>query len=243
MTSRLKLLLLLLPSILPVSAWAQWVGQGTTISATVDDQREVRICSDGAGGAIMTWEDYRAGSFQADVYAQRVSALGVPMWTANGVVICTATNQQYQPRIVSDGAGGAIITWMDFRSGTSYDVFAQRINASGVVQWAANGVVVSNAAVDQVWPNMAADGAGGALITWYDNRGATANDIYVQRINSAGASLWTANGLLLQYDGPGASGRPVGTIGSAADALTVTGHLVVGTSRDAAVLYATETPR
>jgi hypothetical protein len=53
----------------------------------------------------------------------------------------------------------------------------------------------------------------------------------------------TTDGRLMQYDGPGATGRPVGTTGTAADALAVSGHLVVGTSRDAAVLYATETTR
>jgi hypothetical protein len=57
----------------------------------------------------------------------------------------------------------------DRRSTTNYDVYAQRINSAGVVQWAANGIVVSNATADQVWPMIAADGSGGAVIAWYDN--------------------------------------------------------------------------
>ena len=44
--------------------------------------------------------------------------------------ICTAASYQYGSTIVSDGAGGAIITWFDSRSGTNYDIYAQRIDRS-----------------------------------------------------------------------------------------------------------------
>jgi FlgD Ig-like domain len=191
--------LLLALTTLSTPALAQWQLSGTPISATVDDQRVITICSDGAGGAILTWEDYRPGNFNSEVYAQRINSSGVPQWAANGVVICTNADEQYQPRIVSDNAGGAIITWMDHRSTTTYDVYAQRINSAGVVQWAANGIVVSNATLDQVWPMIAPDGSGGAVITWYDNRNnaVSQQDVYVQRINSAGTALWTANGVAL----------------------------------------------
>src|SRR6185436_2902719 len=51
--------------------------------------------------------------------------------------ISTGPATQYSPAIVSDGAGGAIITWYDFRSG-AYDIYAQRVSSSGVVQWTAD---------------------------------------------------------------------------------------------------------
>ena len=47
-------------------------------------------------------------------------------WTADGVAISTAANTQNSPQITSDSAGGAIITWHDFRSGNA-DIYAQRI--------------------------------------------------------------------------------------------------------------------
>jgi hypothetical protein len=56
-----------------------------------------------------------------------VDASGTPQWTANGVALCTAANNQYTPTIVSDGAGGAIVTWPDLRSGTYLDIYAQRV--------------------------------------------------------------------------------------------------------------------
>ena len=57
----------------------------------------------------------------------------------NGVAICTALNDQDNPVIVSDGAGGAIITWDDYRSTTGdtslgSDIYAQWVNSSGIAK-------------------------------------------------------------------------------------------------------------
>ena len=72
-------------------------------------------------------------------------------WSSNPAVntaICIATGDQSSPTIVADGAGGSIITWYDLRSGSS-DIYAQRINAAGVVQWTANGVAICTATGEQ----------------------------------------------------------------------------------------------
>jgi len=54
---------------------------------------------------------------------------------------------------VSDGAGGAIITWTDHRLGASSDIYAQRVDAAGVRKWIvsgdSNGVAITMAANDQ----------------------------------------------------------------------------------------------
>ena len=63
---------------------------------------------------------------------------------------------QEHPAIVGDGIGGAIITW-----DVGGNVFAQRINATGAVQWTANGVAICVAANLQVAPTIVSDGAGG----------------------------------------------------------------------------------
>ncbi|MDI6807711.1 MAG: T9SS type A sorting domain-containing protein [Candidatus Eisenbacteria bacterium] len=34
---------------------------------------------------------------------------------------------QYYPVMVEDGCGGAIIAWQDYRSGTNWDIYAQRV--------------------------------------------------------------------------------------------------------------------
>jgi hypothetical protein len=173
----------------------KWTADGVAISKAAGNQTFPTIVSDGAAGAIITWQDSRNGN--NDIYAQRVRADSVVQWTADGVAICTETHYQYTPTIVSDGAGGAIITWYDLRSATNYDIYAQRIDASGAVNWTADGVAISIATNDQTIPIIVSDGSGGAIITWDDYRNGSNYDIYAQRVNASGAVQWLANGVAI----------------------------------------------
>jgi hypothetical protein len=190
--ARTPLLLLVLallataPAVAPSPAWSAWphdpyAGNVPLCTAT-GSQHTPTIVSDGAGGAIVTWCDHRSGN--DDIYAQRVSAVGAVQWTADGVALCTATGSQQLPTIVSDGAGGAIVTWFDYRSGNA-DIYARRASAAGTVQWTANGVALCTATNDQLYPTIVSDGAGGAIVTWYDNRSGN-YDIYAQRVDRFG---------------------------------------------------------
>jgi hypothetical protein len=173
-----------------------WAPNGTIISTASDNQYSPEICSDGAGGAIITWEDYRTGS-NYDIYAQGINSSGNVQWTADGVAICTASNSQVIPQICNDGAGGAIITWMDYRGGTYSDIYAQRIDSSGNVQWTSNGVAICTASNDQEYPEICSDGVGGAIITWTSVWTGSISYIYAQRINSSGNVQWTSNGVAI----------------------------------------------
>lgn len=177
-------------------SFAQWSSNpnvNTPICFAPNTQYVYGIISDGAGGAIILWIDYRSG-ISYDIYAQRVNRNGTIQWNGSGVAICTvAGSQDPRPTIVSDGVGGAIITWNDYRSG-NYDIYAQRINASGVVQWTANGVAICTAANTQLFPTITSDNAGGAIVAWTDNRSG-ANHIYAQRISVDGVSRWMLNGV------------------------------------------------
>ncbi|MGI8906161.1 MAG: hypothetical protein ACR2IE_06690 [Candidatus Sumerlaeaceae bacterium] len=171
----------------------QWTADGVAVSTAANQQYSSQIATDGAGGAIITWYDYRSGT-NYDIYTQRINAAGAPQWTADGIAVCAAANQQYSPQIAADAAGGGIITWQDYRSGTA-DIYAQRVDAAGAAQWTADGIAVCAAADSQDYPQIAADAAGGAIITWRDYRSGFTPDIYAQRVNAAGASQWAANGI------------------------------------------------
>lgn len=169
-----------------------WTADGVAVCSAVNSQDNARLVSDGAGGAIVAWRDARTGSY--DVYAQRIISNGAAVWAANGVPICTATGEQSVSEMVSDGASGAIIAWQDSRSGTSWDIYARRVNFSGTPQWTADGVAVCTATGGQVSPTPVGDGAGGVILVWNDARSGPGN-IYAQRLNSAGATQWAANGV------------------------------------------------
>ena len=179
------------------TAYPQWSTDpnvNNPICTTVNDQTDPIIISDGSGGAIIVWNDKRGGN--PDIYAQRIDANGIVQWTANGVAISTVAYDQSYPAIVSDGTGGAIITWLDSRSGIDYDIYAQRIDSNGIVQWTADGVAISTAANYQTYPTIVIDGNGGAIIIWQDMRSGN-YDIYAQRINAEGIVQWSVDGVAI----------------------------------------------
>lgn len=179
------------------SGAVQWAINGVSVCNAASLQNIPQLVSDGVGGAIITWEDWRNFG-QSDIYAQRISAGGFASWSFNGVVICSEPNftNQYNARIISDASGGVIISWLDQRNfATSQDIYAQRVNAAGTVQWINNGLAVCTAVNFQGFLQMTSDGAGGAILAWEDRRTPSEKDIYAQRINSNGASLWSINGL------------------------------------------------
>jgi predicted lipoprotein with Yx(FWY)xxD motif len=173
----------------------QWGTDGVALCTNSFDQQEARITTDGAGGAIVTWYDYR-GTI-SDIYVRRVDSAGVPQWTADGVALCTASADQRFPTIAPDGAGGAIVAWRDTRAGSHNDIYARRVDASGSALWTADGQAICTVGADQYQPTIASDGAGGAIISWWDFRGGAAYDIYAQRVDSAGTPQWTVDGLAL----------------------------------------------
>jgi len=98
--------------------------------------------SDGAGGVILAWQDQRSGT-GVELYAQRMSAGGVAQWTTNGVSFTSLASGAYFPAIASDGAGGAIVAWEDYRDGI--DLYAQRLYPTGYAAWVSGGVAPSEA--------------------------------------------------------------------------------------------------
>ena len=194
---------LITPCVPLLSAHADdWPENGLGVCTDAGDQGLTAAVADGAGGAIVIWFDYRSG-MGADIYAQHVLATGVvdPAWTANGTPLCIADGDQQSLAAISDGAGGAIVTWQDNRGGSNSDIYAQRVLASGAIApgWTANGTLLCDAANDQLNPTLATDGANGAIVTWADDRNAGDNDIYAQHVLASGSvdANWTANGTLL----------------------------------------------
>jgi len=192
-----------------VTGHLRWARDGVVVCSHPADQRYPRIVTDGAGGAIIAWEDHRGPFDQSDIYAQRVSANGSMLWSLNGVPICTAPWYQVFPstsfhNMVADGQGGAIIVWEDPREGIAHagDIYGQRVDSLGVVKWGTNGVAICgpNEPTYQYGPVAVSDGFGGALVAWMDFRNdpdpqSGHEDIYAQRVNASGNALWTADGI------------------------------------------------
>jgi hypothetical protein len=183
---------------------AAWPANGLAICTAPGNQLSPRLVPDNAGtGVVVSWQDQRTGDF--DIYAQHVRANGTvdPAWPADGRGLCVTANAQQVPTIASDGAGGGIVTWQDFRNGVDYDIYAQHVLPSGAVDpaWPVNGRLLAVNATDQYSPNIVSDGAGGGVVVWEDvrNNGTTGWDIYAARVLANGTvdPGWPANGRAL----------------------------------------------
>jgi hypothetical protein len=177
-----------------------WPANGVVVCEVRGVQDLPALVGDGAGGAIVTWMDGRSSTTSVDIFAQRVLGSGTvdPAWPANGRALCTAPAPQAFPTIVSDGAGGAIVTWSDFRSSiTSVDIFAQRVLASGVTDpaWPVDGRALCTAAGEQFEPQLVSDDAHGAIVAWYDSRSGI-NHVFAHHVLGSGVvdPAWPANG-------------------------------------------------
>jgi hypothetical protein len=160
-----------------------WPTGGVSVCTANLSQNQPDIAPDGAGGALLVWQDGRPGSNDTDIYAQRIDSSGNSLWQTDGVTICRANYNQRYPKITSDGFGGAVVTWWDYRSNSDYDVYAQRVSASGNVAWYTDGVTVCAASGDQDEVYIVTDGFWGAIIAWEDSRGDD-DDIYAQRVGT-----------------------------------------------------------
>ena len=174
---------------------------GMAVCPDTSGQVNFRAVSDGDGGVIVAWSDYRAGEDNWNIYAQRINRWNSLVWPSSGVAVCTATGHQRILGMAEDGAGGALIAWTDERAApNSLDIYVQRIDPEGVTRWTSNGVAVCMAPNWQTGGGVASDGAGGAVVTWRDERtGGT--DVYAQRVSGLGSVSWAADGVPVQATG------------------------------------------
>jgi len=175
---------------------AQWVDdvfKNNPICTIAGNQIRPDLVTDGRGGAIIMWEDYRKA--KPNIYAQRIDVDGLIKWADNGIAVCLKDSAQRNAQVVSDGKGGAIIAWEDYRSGNA-DIYIQLIDSLGIAKWTAGGVALSTGSNYQITPKITTDGNGGAIITWVDSltMGGT-TDIYAQRVDASGTIKWTQNGV------------------------------------------------
>ena len=124
----------------------RWPVNGLSICTASGFQGLPAIVSDGNSGAILAWIDFRSSPTANDLYAQHVLEQGAvdAAWMVDGVALSTAYGTQANPKLIPDYKGGAIGSWQDTRSPSfSYDIYAQRILASGQLGGATVGVAPS----------------------------------------------------------------------------------------------------
>jgi hypothetical protein len=173
-----------------------WGDSGVCACNDPGEQYNADLVTDGSGGAIVAWGDYRG---EGDIYAQRIDGAGTVLWDSAGVAVCTAGNTQDLPRLVPAPGGGAYVLWQDYRYGYS-DVCVQLIDQNGTPVWVSDGIFVCDDAGSYDYkysPQLVEDGSGGVIAAWYDYRDGNNNMVYAQRFDPDGTRAWGRYGKLL----------------------------------------------
>ncbi len=179
-----------------------WNEGGILLGVYEGDYDGADIVSDNQGGAVVLLQEQK--SRNVTIHAQRVDSYGELLWTEDGVIITSITNcYDANPQIVSDGTGSFIVAWDTGSSGFDTDVYVQKLDGEGNLLWGTRGILVCG---DQIVeydpsiniqsnPHIAADGAGGVIVTWYDRRRIGNGEVFAQKINADGEILWEENGV------------------------------------------------
>ncbi len=134
-----------------------WPAGGVVVHSILSSSiGEQRVVADGTGGGIVIWNDGSSGMWRP--WAQRVSATGVPQWTAGGVAISgSPTVNEHDLAVCADGAGGAYVAFEYDFSSSDHDIYVTHVLANGT----SSTFVAANSTLNETTPCIAADGVGG----------------------------------------------------------------------------------
>lgn len=156
---------------------------GFMISHAPNSQRHPKLASGGTN-SLVVWYDRRNGAF-ADIYGARVTPQAQVLDPA-GIPICVDPAEQQLSSVAFDG-NNFFVTWEDWRSGDSADIYGARVNQSGVVLDTA-GIAVSLATNAQTAPALAFDGSNYVCL-WQDKRDGLVDHCYYTRVTPFGQIL------------------------------------------------------
>jgi hypothetical protein len=185
-----------------------WPLGGRRLCAVASNQYAFRNTSallDGAGGLYVAWDDDREKppsappySLYGDIYLQHLDITGAPLapWPSTGLPVHVGAGAQWDPQLCTDGAGGVIVTWLDWSAGMGA---ITRITPAGNAApgWTPGGqpVCVTGGYTNDVQP--VTDGQGGAYLAFIQSTGG--DRAYAQHFQGDGtfAPGWALNGTLL----------------------------------------------
>ncbi|MBN2056487.1 hypothetical protein JW905_16300, partial [bacterium] len=139
---------------------------------------------DGAGGCYLIYDGGTNGCF-----CKRIDSSGSEVWASPVQVGAGLGWTSLKSEV--DGEGGVYLTWVEERGSTSRDVYVQRLDSSGTLQWGAGGLCICAAADYQECSRLMYNTvAGGAFFMWKDHRDSSNNQVFIQKVSAAGGVNW-----------------------------------------------------
>ncbi|MFH2034008.1 MAG: hypothetical protein ABIJ26_04820 [Candidatus Margulisiibacteriota bacterium] len=152
-------------------------------------QSDPRIVTTG-NGLVVVFSDSGRRITEEDIFAQKVDFAGNLLWGRAGRAVSAAEGAQRRPCLTED----LVVVWEDCRNGeNSSDIYAQKIGPQGNMLWTEDGTPVCQAPDIQKDPSALKCGDG-TLVAWVDRAGGSF-DIFAQRLDRSGKSLWIKDGV------------------------------------------------
>ncbi len=141
--------------------------------------------------------EFKLLSSTRGLMAQKFSAKGRPQWR-KGVVVLEGTSLQGGefPKVLSDGAGGAVIGW--YTATSPLESYLQHLSTDGVELLPHNGLAAATTLDDRSEPSFTFDLATGDTIMVYNETGPDGYGIGAQRFSPAGERLWGESGIAIR---------------------------------------------
>jgi hypothetical protein len=171
---------------------ASGVAQGSNVkvnsNAVAANQYYPWVSVNSNGVGVISWEDYRVVDGE-NIYHQRINTGGAFLGSNVKVNSDVNTASQWAPSVGMDGNSNSIIAWEDQRNG-NYDIYMQRLNASGAVLGSNIKVNDDNLSVYHYFPFVAVNTSGRSVVVWKDSRNGNAYfDVYLQYYDASGSAI------------------------------------------------------
>ncbi|MDP2366486.1 MAG: T9SS type A sorting domain-containing protein, partial [Ignavibacteria bacterium] len=156
------------------------------------------------GGCYITY-DYENIYYPRKLALERLNKYGYKPWGTMKQILGESP-QQYRAKIIEDGEGGAIISYIDRYENLplwTQRVRVQRVDSSGNFLWGQTGVRVTLDNINQGDHHLTTDGNGGCVIAWQDVN----YTYFINKIDRGGNRLWGNNGITLNIGG--ANAQPI----------------------------------
>jgi hypothetical protein len=175
-----------------------WGADGLTLSDNNDFEPGPLIAVTSGGNVAFAWQE--AQSTRSVINVRKVTAMGADVWNPSTITMSIPSGYGLSiPRIVAADSDAVIVEYL-VQTGPNFmsprDIYVQKFDSMGTALWG-DGLpisVVGQLGI-QMFPDLMADGAGGAYCYWYDAHDNNHHHVYVQHILHDGTMAWTINGV------------------------------------------------
>lgn len=177
-----------------------WNPNGNQLSISQYDSRNLQVkVIDEEVGMLAIWN--QDGNF-SDIYAQVIDWNGNLQFSASGIVISDADNDQGNISFdINESKTHSLIIWEDYRNGSDFEIFANVLNLqNGLIS--GNEIQFSNDTTDQFNPLVKHLMDDEFFIVWEDGRGYYNDDpLLINGVDLYGSGFILGNGMTTEVNG------------------------------------------